>query len=668
MPNPADSAWVGRQIDTRYVIESELGGGGMGVVLRGRHRFTGAAVAIKMMRADLQIDAGLQERFLAEARAPAMIGHPAIVSVTDAGKMQSGELYLVMELLQGDPLRAFVGNGKLKRPDIRRVGAELLDALGAAHAKGFVHRDLKPENVFLEGPTRIVRLLDFGIAKTLAPDLASPKTAAGVVLGTLLYMSPEQLRDPRSVDGRSDLWSVGVILYELLSGALPYRGSTGAELYTALATKEPEPIARTMPGVGPEISAFFARALSRDPKGRFTSAAEMTAALNALPLAAGTAVGQAPSPTIGVGATQWTLAGADPARAPAEAMIAATMPPTGVNPPVGAIGTWPQSPPLATPPPVAAPATPVPATPVAPPTTPRPVSPTTPVPLGATPPVIAPTVVSPLVKQRTNTRYLAYALFVLALGLIIAALAVGLRGGHSSTATAVDKPATPHPVGEGAVAVAVAPVVDAGDAAPPDSAVTTKPPVDKPPVDKPPVDKPPVKPPVDKPVDKPPVAKPPVDKPPIDKPVDKPPVTNPSTNPPQTGPASALHNACVAACQEARTCALEPPKCVESCEANPNASACGRAATNCNAVASCAFRLSCPSTPRGTASCAQTMNCQDSCRGDASCICQCIGPMSPIHTYALWQLDACALTCSGGLDHACINTRCANVVNQCARQ
>src|SRR5262245_51372511 len=278
--------WAGRVIDGRYVVEQLIGRGGMGVVLAARHKFTGAQVALKMVRADLGIDAEIEGRFLAEARMPQTIGHRSVVKTLDAGKTPEGELYLVMELLAGRSLRYEIMRG-VGAPTVRRIGMELLDVLAAAHARGIVHRDVKPENVFLVEPDASVKLLDFGITKVLAgPRSVLPRTAAGVLLGTIEYMAPEQLADARGVDARADLWAVSVMLYEMLAGRRPHRATSVEEMFVALIKGQPDPIRLAMPSATPDIEAFFARALQREPEHRFATAAEMAMALARLPLAA----------------------------------------------------------------------------------------------------------------------------------------------------------------------------------------------------------------------------------------------------------------------------------------------------------------------------------------------------------------------------------------------
>ncbi len=273
----SEDRWIGRVIDNRYVVESVLGQGGMGVVLRARHKFTNAQVALKMLQPDMQVNEEAKSRFAAECQTPSTIGHPGIVQVTDAGETSQGELYLAMELLDGKTLRQAI-YPPMPPQNARRIILELLDALGAAHARGIVHRDLKPENVFLAGPTEKVKLLDFGIAKVLQ----TTRTAAGAMLGTVTYMAPEQLTDSSTVDARADLWAVGVIFYEMLAGRMPFPGTTLAEIVTALASRTPDPIRNYMPSATPALEQFFARALARDREQRFASAQDFALLVSAI--------------------------------------------------------------------------------------------------------------------------------------------------------------------------------------------------------------------------------------------------------------------------------------------------------------------------------------------------------------------------------------------------
>jgi serine/threonine-protein kinase len=280
---PVTGTWAGRVIDGRYQVEALLGQGGMGVVLRARHRYTGQLVAVKLLHAHLLTNADLAARFLAEARAPAAIGHPGIVSVIDAGRSPEGELYLVMELLGGQSLAARLRAGPLGFDDIRRTLYEILAALHAAHGAGFIHRDLKPDNVFLAQPGATVKLLDFGIAKVLAEGVGGGQTASGVVMGTVAYMSPEQLRDSSNVDARTDLWAAGVILYEMLAGRLPFVGDTIGSLVASIMTQPPRPLGDALAEFPRELDTLVRRALAPDVHQRFTSAAEMATWLQAVP-------------------------------------------------------------------------------------------------------------------------------------------------------------------------------------------------------------------------------------------------------------------------------------------------------------------------------------------------------------------------------------------------
>ncbi len=292
---------VGQVIDGRYELEAVIGKGGMGVVFRAKHVITHGKVALKVLTDT--VDAELQQRFLAEARAASTIGHPAIVAVTDASRLPDGQLYLVMELLAGKALRN-VMQGGLPGDQIRRIGLELLDALGAAHQRGIVHRDLKPENIFVLGGTGALKILDFGIAKVLG---ATSATASGFVLGTIEYMAPEQLIDAASVDGRADLWAIGIILYELIAGVRPFGGTTREAKYNALATEEPMPIDDVVP-VSADVAEFFKYALARDRAQRFQNAAQMADALRRLAMVPQTsthAVQSGVGATLGTGAAAW---------------------------------------------------------------------------------------------------------------------------------------------------------------------------------------------------------------------------------------------------------------------------------------------------------------------------------------------------------------------------
>jgi hypothetical protein len=316
--------WNGKIIDGRYAVEAVLGEGGMGVVLRARHSFTGALSAVKLLHPRLRLQDSLAARFLAEARAPATIGHPGIVRVTDAGRTPEGDLYLVMELLEGETLAARMARSPgapLPFEAIQRILLQVLSALAAAHAAGLVHRDLKPDNVFLCAPNDAVKILDFGIAKVVREGNVEDQsaTSTGSVLGTLTYMSPEQLRDAKHVDHRTDLWAVGVMLYELCTGVRPYPADTFGEMVAALLSGPPRPIGERLIQAPNGLDALVQRALVHEPSRRFGSASELAAALSAI----------VPSPLVRRGQKDATVValGAAPAPAPRPLPLpAATLP------------------------------------------------------------------------------------------------------------------------------------------------------------------------------------------------------------------------------------------------------------------------------------------------------------------------------------------------------
>jgi serine/threonine-protein kinase len=239
--------------------------------------------AIKLLRQDLVHEDQIVRRFLAEAVAVRELQHPNVAQVLDAATAENGTPYLVMELLQGTPLSKYVEHGHVMPPQQAvQVVRAILHALGAAHSRNVIHRDVKPENVFLvRDPSGafVVKVLDFGIAKVMdAAGRMAPMTRTGVLLGTPGYMSPEQIKSSNAVDATTDLWSAGVILYELLTGQAPFPADNELARLSAVLDEEMRPIDE----IAPHLAAwrpFFQRALAKNPRARFASAEEMEQAL-----------------------------------------------------------------------------------------------------------------------------------------------------------------------------------------------------------------------------------------------------------------------------------------------------------------------------------------------------------------------------------------------------
>jgi len=272
---------VGEILDGKYEVARLLGKGGMGEVFVARHKLIGKDVAIKFLRGDLSREDEAVARFAQEARAAAAVGHRGIVDIYDIGTTSDGAPYLVMELLDGESLRTVLArHRKLPIGVAAAVVVELLSALVAAHAKGVVHRDLKPDNVFVErtdGPLA-VKLLDFGIAK-MTEGGGAHLTKSGLPLGTAQYMSPEQARGERDLDARVDVWSVGVILYEALTGRLPFQGDNYNALIVQLLRGEAPTPRSIEPSIPEPLGAVVMRAMDKDRDRRFGTAAELQAAL-----------------------------------------------------------------------------------------------------------------------------------------------------------------------------------------------------------------------------------------------------------------------------------------------------------------------------------------------------------------------------------------------------
>ncbi|MAC29345.1 MAG: serine/threonine protein kinase, partial [Myxococcales bacterium] len=273
---------LGETLD-RYRLEAVLGEGGFGAVYRARHVMMDRAVALKLLHPRMAHQE-VQERFVREARTLARLGHPHIVGIHDCGVAATGEIFLAMELLEGEDLA-----GVLERrgalPPAEAVGliVPVLEALEAAHAAGVVHRDLKPANVFLarvRGET-VPKLLDFGISKVEGAGAERKLTRTGSVMGTPHYMAPETLRGAGEVDHRADLYAVGVMLYELIAGRTPHEAESYEALVVRIATDPVPPLGTVAPAAAPALAAAVDRALAREPGARFGSAAEMAAALRA---------------------------------------------------------------------------------------------------------------------------------------------------------------------------------------------------------------------------------------------------------------------------------------------------------------------------------------------------------------------------------------------------
>jgi serine/threonine-protein kinase len=281
---------IGQKINN-YEIKSRLGEGGMGAVYLAEHPYIRRKAAVKVLRRSLAEDATLVERFMNEARAANAVNHPNIIDIMDVGTLPDGVPYLLMEYLDGETLAARLERtGRLALGEAIAIVRQTASALAAAHAVNVVHRDLKPDNLYLvrsgtiPGEVR-VKVLDFGIAK-LRGDLAgASQTSSGVLMGTPLYMSPEQCRGVASqIDRRTDIYALGVILYEMLCGRPPFQSEGTGEVLVMHIAAVPVPPRQHAPEIPAHVEAVILRALAKSPGDRFTSMDDFMAALDAGPL------------------------------------------------------------------------------------------------------------------------------------------------------------------------------------------------------------------------------------------------------------------------------------------------------------------------------------------------------------------------------------------------
>jgi serine/threonine-protein kinase len=277
---------TGEIIDGKYRTLRLIGEGGMGAVYEAENIRIHRKVAIKVLHAGVAETAEAVQRFEREAQAAGRIGSEHIVEVLDLGNLATGDRYMVMEFMDGDSLGGRIkSKGRLSPAELYPIAHQLLAALDAAHSAGIIHRDLKPDNVYLlrsrSGVADFVKLLDFGISKfnQLSSDGGFSMTRTGAVMGTPYYMAPEQAKGAKDADHRVDLYAAGVILYESVTGEVPFNADTFNELLFKIVLEEPRPVQQLVPGIDLGFAAIINKAMARDPALRFQSAREFQLAL-----------------------------------------------------------------------------------------------------------------------------------------------------------------------------------------------------------------------------------------------------------------------------------------------------------------------------------------------------------------------------------------------------
>jgi serine/threonine-protein kinase len=326
---------VGAQIGAYRIIDL-LGEGGMGTVWRAEHMTIGRKAAVKMLHGEFSNRAEIVQRFFNEARAATQISDPGIVQIFDFGTTPEGQAYIVMELLSGEALdRRLHRLGKLTVHDSLRIMRQVAATLGAAHAQGIVHRDLKPENVYMVRDPEVpggerAKILDFGIAKLT--DNAGVKTQTNAIMGTPMYMSPEQCRGSGGVDARSDVYALGCLMFALVTGLPPFVAEGHGELLVMHLTQAAPPLSSRAQHISPAVDAIAAKCLSKNPAERYPTGTELAQAIGTLITHLSTpgpgvmqAVATHQQPTIALSTEQQTTLSGAAAQTPG------TMPPTAVT-------------------------------------------------------------------------------------------------------------------------------------------------------------------------------------------------------------------------------------------------------------------------------------------------------------------------------------------------
>lgn len=274
---------VGEVIAGRYRVQRVLGVGGMGVVVAARHQELDTLVAIKMLRSEILMNSDVVARFAAEARAAVRIKSEHVARVTDVGTLPEGAPYMVMEYLEGVDLAELVQKrGKLPLHEAIDYVLQACEALAEAHSLGIIHRDLKPGNLFLcrrADGSELVKVLDFGISKSTGPGQNPSLTSTSTLLGSPTYMSPEQLSSSKSVDCRTDIWALGIILHEILSGEVPFRSDTLPELFIAIIQNQPPGLDPLRPDLPKGFAEVVLRCLEKDRSRRFENVGQLAVAL-----------------------------------------------------------------------------------------------------------------------------------------------------------------------------------------------------------------------------------------------------------------------------------------------------------------------------------------------------------------------------------------------------
>jgi eukaryotic-like serine/threonine-protein kinase len=279
-PSPDGDPLVGQVVAERFRVLDRLGAGGMGTVYRAEHIYIKKHVALKLLRPEITANPEAITRFQREALSASTIGHDNIVRIDDFGRLPDGQVYLTMEFLDGCPLAELLKSSTLTMVQLLDIALQTCHGLAAAHSKGIVHRDMKPENIFICRADGAVKILDFGIAKVIRTDENTNLTKTGAVFGTPNYMAPEQALG-RRVDHRADIYSLGVILYEMLTQQLPFKSDSFIAILAQHVTEPPVPPRRAAPHreIPLEMEAIILRAMAKEADRRFQDMREMIEAL-----------------------------------------------------------------------------------------------------------------------------------------------------------------------------------------------------------------------------------------------------------------------------------------------------------------------------------------------------------------------------------------------------